>query len=335
MTPRLETVACDVCGSSESTTVLTTADRSWRLHHPGLAPPSETWTIVECGQCSLVYLNPRPATADLASYYPSDYYAYEPAPPHPVNNWKWRLRRIVRRRERLWRLAVQSPRGESFHDTLTRLMGYVPPGRVLDVGCGSGAMLDELRAYGWSTSGVEISAAAARVARARGHDVSEGELDACPFPERSFDVVYLSHVLEHTPSPRRVLTTAKRLLAPGGRICIIVPNWTSIWRSVFRESSIDVEVPRHFYHFNPTTLRRLLEETGYKVDALREVATPRYVMHSLAVNVLDSHWLPPDRRESVAQQIFQDEHLFRSLMPFANRLESLGLGNQLLAVAGM
>lgn len=74
--------------------------------------------------------------------------------------------------------------------------------RLLDAGCGSGRMLDELARYG-SAQGVELSELAAAVARRRGHQVTVGRIEQMPFGDGSFDLVTCLDVVEHTPDAAR------------------------------------------------------------------------------------------------------------------------------------
>ncbi len=98
--------------------------------------------------------------------------------------------------------------------------------RVLDVGCGSGEFLNFARAAGCETYGLDLNAAAAEKARAKGHVVFEQllhKLDENSTGGR-FDLITLFQVLEHVPDPVGVLKEARRLLNTGGYISIAVPS---------------------------------------------------------------------------------------------------------------
>ncbi|HEU5056954.1 MAG TPA: class I SAM-dependent methyltransferase, partial [Kofleriaceae bacterium] len=129
-------------------------------------------------------------------------------------------------------------------------------------GCGSGKLLDTLRALGWETHGVDPSPAA--VARARGHGhaalVRRAE---DPLPPGPFDLVYLWHVLEHTHEPRRVLDNVRAALRPGGRFHLAVPNRRSFHARLFGRCWWSTDAPRHLYQFDRRTLVRYLEEAGF------------------------------------------------------------------------
>jgi SAM-dependent methyltransferase len=203
----------------------------------------------------------------------------------------------------------------------------VPPGNYLDVGCGSGGALDGLAALGWRTFGTDISDAAVAETRRRGHRVWQGDLTELDIPQESMDVMNLSHVLEHVPSPRRALAVAHGILRRGGLLIIEVPNLGSVLTSVFREHSWSLDLPRHFYHFSGDTLSRLVTEVGFKVQSLRTRATPRYLLQSMALALSESDY------GAEASQLLADAKLHQSLEAFCRHLQDIGQGNSLRLVA--
>jgi SAM-dependent methyltransferase len=96
---------------------------------------------------------------------------------------------------------------------------------VLDVGCGMGANLNELRARGRRPVGVTLSRAEAATVRAQGHECVVADCSRrLPFSDGAFDAIILSHVLEHLPWPEQAVRGLPRLLEPGGLIFVAVPN---------------------------------------------------------------------------------------------------------------
>ena len=141
-------------------------------------------------------------------------------------------------------------------------------GTILDVGSGSGRLMAVLAAWGFQVHGVEPSARAVDAARAAGLDVCRGTIANVSGTER-FDVVVLSHVLEHVVDPVDVLADARRLLRPNGRLVVAIPNRQCLERRLFGPHWDGWDVPRHVHHFDPDTLRRLLSRCGFDVESIR------------------------------------------------------------------
>jgi SAM-dependent methyltransferase len=131
--------------------------------------------------------------------------------------------------------------------------------RILDAGCGSGRMLDELAHYG-TVSGIDVSEAAAAAARARGHsDVRVGPLEALPWEDDSFDLVTAFDVIEHTPDDRRTLAELRRVTRPGGNALITVPAYQRLF------SAHDV-VNHHYRRYDRASLFAAAHAAGWRPD---------------------------------------------------------------------
>jgi 2-polyprenyl-3-methyl-5-hydroxy-6-metoxy-1,4-benzoquinol methylase len=248
----LESVVCNLCRQDNVLCVYRVQDTNYGT--PGL------FSIVKCVQCGLSYLNPRPSPSELSAIYPEDRY-------HPF--------------------SAMNAEGETAPAPLLwkrvqRLTTIAGPGRVLDLGCGSGLFLKAMQEVGWYCVGVELNAMAAEFAHYRlGLDVRQGDISQLELPEK-FDLVTLWDVLEHTGSPAAVLARVHDLLVPGGLLAISVPNWESLERKLFRERWIALDAPRHFYHFSPVTITHLLQKSGFELQSIRAQAP----VLSLASNTL-------------------------------------------------
>lgn len=146
-----------------------------------------------------------------------------------------------------------------------------PRGRLLDVGCGSGAFLNAARAHGFEPWGIDLDRKSVSQARAnRGlKDVHAMGLDAFVEYIRDqdikFDVISFFEVLEHQTSPRDFVSGVRSLLRPGGRIVGSVPNRERIGPSFDRGGpSRDGDLPpHHFFWFSEPSLRFLFECEGF------------------------------------------------------------------------
>lgn len=260
-------ILCPVCGADNRAEFLRGCDR---LHHlPG------EFTLVRCA-CDTVYINPQPDANELAAYYPDDYLAHRPTA------WKPPLRRHRALKVFLlrwyygcpvdgpapprWLRAMLAP--FLFWPALGSLKTALPyhgQGRILDVGCGNGRWLRALQEFGWHVQGVELDPDAARAANDLGVPTFCGTLHDAHFPDASFDVVRLHYVFEHLTNPGETLDEIRRVLAPGGRCYIRIPNIRSCTFSWFGTYWFPLDVPRHVVHYSPRSFTRLVTAHGLRV----------------------------------------------------------------------
>ena len=193
----------------------------------------EDWTVVRCTSCGLGYLNPRPTRAEIERYYPAEYFS--------------------RRNE----LADRYRREAAYVD------GH--PGRLLDIGAARGDFLAVMKQRGWEVEGVEPFPQATNPYGLPIHRMSFPEDST--LPDERFDVVTAWAVFEHLHDPKRAFLESARLLKPGGRLIIEVPNFRSIRARVARME----DVPRHLYFFSPLTLRRYGDVAGLQLTLLKHV----------------------------------------------------------------
>jgi SAM-dependent methyltransferase len=98
-----------------------------------------------------------------------------------------------------------------------------------------------------------------------------GSLPHADLRPRTFDVVTMWHSLEHVHDPMTALREAYRLLAPGGRLLVAVPNIDSLAFRWFGSAWYGLDLPRHLTHFAPWTLQLMLERVGFRVGPIRMV----------------------------------------------------------------
>lgn len=150
-------------------------------------------------------------------------------------------------------------------------LAQLQPGatRILDIGCGGGDFISTLAAPGRALFGVEPDPMAREVAAARGVTVEAGTAETIParIAAQTFDVILMTHVLEHCADPGQALRNVRSLLAPGGGFYCEVPNCAALHFRTYAEISEMLDVPRHVHFFTAGSLRRLLEPSGFEVVA--------------------------------------------------------------------
>lgn len=138
-------------------------------------------------------------------------------------------------------------------------------GALLDIGCGNGGNLVLWSPQQVSCVGVEPHRPTAEAARrTRKLDIRPGRLEEQSFPPQSFDVITLSHVLEHVARPLDELRRVAALLRPGGEVLIWVPNYAGLLRRFFGDAWFPYEIPRHLWHFQADDLCSLLHQAGLR-----------------------------------------------------------------------
>jgi 2-polyprenyl-3-methyl-5-hydroxy-6-metoxy-1,4-benzoquinol methylase len=215
------------------------------------------FAVVQCQDCGLCFTSPRPSERTIGRFYPM---TYGPHQPH-------------RRRS---------------HPAAARRGRHPVPwhgqGRLLDFGCGAGSFLDRMREQGWEVTGVDVSAAVVQRLRAQSRlRVLAGSLPHPALRPESFDVITMWQSLEHVHEPLTVLTGAHRLLVPGGRLYVAVPNIDSLAFRWFGTAWYGLDLPRHLTHFTPWTLHVMLEQAGFRVGPVRMLRHSQWLRRSATV----------------------------------------------------
>jgi len=201
--------------------------------------------VVVCEKCGLGRFHPMPSADEVSALYPNEYYG------EPGVKFQSLIERLVR---------VVAERHIAF---LSR--GLASGARVLDVGCGRGVILGPLADRGFEVHGVEISAEAARGVDPRAQVRIAPRLADAGYPDAHFDEVIVWHVLEHMPDPAGTLVEIARILRPGGRVVVAVPNFESAQARWMGAAWFHLDLPRHLYQFPLSGLRGLLERSGFDV----------------------------------------------------------------------
>jgi len=145
----------------------------------------------------------------------------------------------------------------------------VGQGRLLDFGCGTGAFLQKMHCQGWQVTGIDFSPAVCAGIQAKLHLRSlPGTLPHPELSPESFDAVTMWHSLEHVHQPREVLGHAWRLLSPGGKLVVGVPNVQGAPRRWFGRAWYHWSLPYHLTHFAPRTLTEMVGQAGFQIQRL-------------------------------------------------------------------
>ncbi|MFH1791764.1 MAG: methyltransferase domain-containing protein, partial [Candidatus Omnitrophota bacterium] len=162
-------------------------------------------------------------------------------------------------------LTEEEGRRDAAIRVIRRIERYKKKGRILDIGCASGFLLDEARRRNWETFGVEMSKWAAEYAANRLNlNVFQGALKEAVFPDKHFDAVVMLDVIEHLSDPHAMLGEIRRILKNDGVLYISTPDIMSFMSRVLGGKWWGIN-KFHLFYFSKVTLRRLLDVCGFKV----------------------------------------------------------------------
>ena len=213
--------------------------------------------VVSCRRCGFVYTNPRieaPARNSSDHYDDPEQYYSSVCADDPLKVFDFSLELIEKR------------------------CGH--RGRLLDVGCGKGEFLAAAKSRGWDAFGVEVSPnLAGYAAQKYGLSIHISDLAGAKFPPEHFDAAALNMALEHIDDPRALILEINRVLKPGGKLYIEVPNTSSLLLKLisvyYRFKGLDwspllspLHYPYHNYGYNRSCLRRLLGLGGFKTEKI-------------------------------------------------------------------
>lgn len=164
-------------------------------------------------------------------------------------------------------LMSEDERRDSFKEGIEEIERYLErggPGRLLELGSSVGLFLDEARKRGWKVTGIEPSLWASEQAAKRGLDVYTGTLDEYPSGRDEFDVVVLWDVFEHLVDPMASLEKLKRLLKPGGILCLTTVNIEGFGARLLR-GRWPWLMRMHLHYFSRFGLKAMMGKTGFEV----------------------------------------------------------------------
>jgi SAM-dependent methyltransferase len=155
-------------------------------------------------------------------------------------------------------------------------------GCLLEIGCGNGAILEEMKGRGWNVAGIEFDPVCVQRATARGLKCYDRDLRELALPAESVDAIYMGHVIEHLYDPRTLLAECYRILKPAGRLVMVTPNAQSWGHKHYGKDWRGLEMPRHLQIFSPQSLRRLVGESGFDLCDTR--TTNRSAWYALGMS---------------------------------------------------
>lgn len=199
----------------------------------------ESFALVKCAKCQLVYTNPRPTVEAIGKYYKSEEYISHTNNANTLINRLYKIAQIY-----------------SFSYKRRIISKYTQPKSILDFGCGTGNFLTYLKSKGLNTYGYEPNQEARNEAERQLKKRIFHTLDEVR-ENSKYDIITAWHVIEHVHELRHTLKQLRKSLNDGGYLIIALPNQNSADSMFYNTDWAAFDVPRHLYHFNQEAFARL------------------------------------------------------------------------------
>ena len=216
----------------------------------------------------MIFLNPQPEKQDLNKYYPENYgpYIEEKIIKHGS------ITKLLRK--------IKLSLGSKFENRNKKIDNSTK--KYLDFGCGGGFNLErKKKAYPkWDLYGLDVNEQACQSAKDKGFAVYFDKDLSCQLPDKFFDIINMSQVLEHLDNPIVTLKRLRGALRDDGMLTISIPNYDSYSRRIFKSFWYALDVPRHLFHFTPTTLKEILKKSGFELTKIKFWDNPKIFIKS-------------------------------------------------------
>ena len=225
----------------------------------------EDFTIVECDNCHLLFTNPRPTEIDQPSYYKSEeYISRSNVKGGLVNSIYHKVRNHTIKKK--YSIVNRNSQGNN----------------ILDIGCGTGELLNYFKLKGWNTRGVEPDPDARKLA-IDNYQLNISDLDSLlDKADIRFDIITMWHVLEHVWDLHSYLDGIKNLLNDNGTFIVAVPNRNSWDAKHYKSMWAAYDVPRHLYHFSQKSMNELMESANFKLHKIVPMKFDSYYISLLS-----------------------------------------------------
>ncbi len=244
---------CPICGDDQ----------------PQLRYQITRFQVLRCRPCRQVYLYPLPSPEEIRVMFARLYTEGEGSVPELKSYYDF-----------CYEDSADNPLVQQYEAWLDRVEAQRAPGRILDVGCGTGLFLSVARRRGWEPFGIDDSAEATKHARDHfGLDVWVGDFADFPSEGRRFDAITGWDIIEHARKPLEVLRAMRACLEPDGVVALSTPNQRSILDVIAGSfyhlsggrATAALEkfyIEQHFLYFTPHTLAQALTRAGFRVDVM-------------------------------------------------------------------
>ncbi|PWJ55240.1 methyltransferase family protein [Dyadobacter jejuensis] len=245
---------CPICSTNSFSNYLNVED--YTVSH-------QEFKIQQCNACHFLFTNPRPAEEEIGAFYQSENYISH----HDEA-------------KDLMSRAYNLVRDYTLHQKLKLINGLVPSkGNLLDMGCGTGSFLQICKQNGWTINGTEPDPQARKQAQQKTQSEIVTHIDEL---QGDYDIVTMWHVLEHVHRLNETIDWLRNRVTAKGKIIIAVPNPGSYDAQHYHRFWAAYDVPRHLYHFTPSTMDKLLQKHQLKIERIDPMWFDSYYVSMLS-----------------------------------------------------
>jgi len=303
--------SCDLCGNTSFKFLFSGSDR---IHHV-----KGKYSVFRCKKCWLAFLNPQPSMKELEPHYGSDYYSMGEAKPSAIAKLIFDTYYLKNGNPLLKLLFLP------FKPLMIRTVPFVQGGKLLDVGCGAGNFLAQIKSRGMKLCGVEPGKFDKKFIKKHGLNIFQGTLEQAKYPKNYFDIITMNQVFEHLNNQKETLRELRRILKPGGTLVIAVPQRRCLNYLIFGKYWQHIDIPRHLIVPSIKNMKSYVKEAGFKIKKIKYVESPSSFLASLL------YWTNNFRKHPIyaANTNFMNNPLlFVLLMPYALLCNFLRIGDK-------
>lgn len=293
---------CPYCGSGDR--ILAYKDvQDWSFY---CAPGK--WNFWRCIPCATLYLNPRPTECTIGDAYASYYTHVGEGLDNKLTSYSIpKLIKLIRNGYLNKTLGTNYSDAVALPIWLYRILGGIGllprsplhdisrrlPGKMLDIGCGSGKLLKFAKQLGWDVVGIELDENAAKASRVEGLNVIHGSFTEIEQLDQQFDLIVCSHVLEHVYDPALLISLSLSRLAKEGEFWLQWPNPCADGLEYFGGHWRGLEAPRHIAIPSLSAVRNMVNNVSPKCS----------------VKDKSSHWLWSQMSMDTSSKAIQNKEL--------------------------
>lgn len=238
---------CTLCGQKAKLFVNNISDD--RYGAPGL------YNIYRCEHCGFGFINSKIKSSEIGEFY-NKYYPLSIMSPEQVKNSA-----VIKSAFYTWLIGANN---------VSHL--YIKPhSSVLDIGSASGQSLIEISRLKGKAFGVEPDPSAQKIAKKLKLNVYKGLITDNSFPNKKFDFITASQVIEHDHNPKTFLKAIRKKIEKNGVVILSFPNCDSIYRKIFKKRWINWHVPYHCNFFTKKSFTILANTSGFEIINMKTV----------------------------------------------------------------